>query len=123
MDVDHKSFVGIIQRPQKRRLLPVAAIGPNPPKAQSPGAGCAHHVQGMLGLRFQLPRTGRDARLIAALRIVDPLLRKVEPHVDRGLLLSIRQHGKDRHLAIVDLTQPATPLPRHPNRLVALLDE
>jgi len=37
--------------------------------------------------------------------------------------LPVRQDAKHRHLAVVDLAQPARPLPRHADRLIALLGE
>jgi hypothetical protein len=55
--------------------------------------------------------------------VVDPALRQVEPHVDRRVPRAVGQHGKHRHLTVIDLTQPAAPLSGHANRAISLLDE
>ena len=68
-------------------------------------------------------RPRRHAARVATCRVLDPALRQIKPHVDRRMPLAVGQHAEYRDLAIVDLAQPPGPLPRHPNRAVALLGE
>jgi hypothetical protein len=123
MDVDDEHLACIIERPQERRFLAVAGIGPDPAEAPPVRPRRPHHVQSVLALRCQLARRGRNARLLAPRLVLDPCLGKIQPHIDGRVPLPVRQDAKHRHLAVVDLAQPARPLPRHADRLIALLGE
>ena len=62
-------------------------------------------------------------RPLATLRILDPAVGQIEPHVDRRVPLAVRQHAEHRDLTIVDLSQPPRPLPGDAHRAIALFGE
>jgi hypothetical protein len=123
MHVGDEHLAAILKRAQERRLLAIAGVKARPVEALAGSARRAHDVEGMLALRGQLPCRHRNASLIAAPRILDPHLGKIKPHIDRHVVAAVRHHPKHRDLAVVDLAKPARPLPRHPDRALALLGE
>jgi hypothetical protein len=54
---------------------------------------------------------------------VDPALRKVKPDADGSRSVLAIQDAEDGDLAVLDLSQPPAPLPRHANGEVSLLLE
>ena len=123
MHVGNEHLALIRQRPQERRLLAIAGIDPHPAKAPPLSPRRADHVQSMPALRLQLPGRFRNAGSRTPRPILDPCLGKIKSHVDRRVPLPVRQHAKHRNLAVVDLAEPARPLPLNPNRTHALLEE
>ena len=74
----------------------------------------------MAGLELDLPR---DTRLLAPGPVLGPLLREVEPDVDQGMFDPRDISHVDTDLAVLDLAEPAAPLPGDADRLVPLLGE
>src|SRR5271169_5688791 len=64
-----------------------------------------------------------DATLLPPLLILCPLLVEIQPHVHQGVLLSRNVSQVDAHLAVVDFSVTATPLPCYAHRILALLSE
>ena len=60
-------------------------------------------------------------RLAAACRVARPFLRQVKPIAHRQAGLAVGKRQRDRRLAVVLLAQLAAILPRHPDRVLALL--
>ena len=63
------------------------------------------------------------ARLLASLFVLRPLLGKKQSRIDQGLPLARNISHADRHLAVVDFSQPAAPLPRDADGIFPRLGE
>jgi len=63
----------------------------------------------------------RHAGLAPPFRVVGPALGQVEPIGDRQTGLLVGEGERHRHLAVVGLAEDAAVLPRHPDRVLALL--
>ena len=72
VDFRHKDLPLGGQRPQKSRLLAVAAVEPHPGKTQAPLAGFPHQCQRQLALAPKNLLVRRDSGGLAAQRIVRP---------------------------------------------------
>jgi len=86
-----------------------------------------------MGLLHQLPRQLRlgpepalglrDGGRLAALRVLHPVLRQVEPGAGQGNAVAAGQGREDAHLAVVQLAEATVVLALHSGGLVALLGE
>ena len=65
----------------------------------------------------------RDPTFLAALPVLGPLPGQVEPEVDQGMLGIADVAQEDADLAVLDLAEPAAPLPLHADRGGSLLGE
>ena len=103
--------------------VPCHTRHPVPPR-RSAGrrrARLLHHGQRMLGLRAGHDLRLRDAGLPAALSVLDPFLRQVQPAIDRDLPLGAARGSEHPGLTILQLAQSAAPLARHAGRVLTLL--
>ena len=123
MHVGDEHLAGVVQRAQEGGLLAVAAVDADPSEPHPARPRRAHDLQRQLRLRAQLPHGHRDPGPVAALRVFDPALWQIEPHVDRRVPLAVGQHREHRDLAVIDLAQAAAPLPGNTHRVLPLLGE
>jgi hypothetical protein len=80
------------------------------------------HLQGQLVPGPEAHRLG-DAGLSAPLFVLGPFLGQVETDIDQGVLAAADVGEVDADLTVVDLAQPAAPLPLHADGGVALFGE
>jgi hypothetical protein len=110
MDIGDKHLLHVVQRPQKGWLLAVPGIDADPFKPHPPRPGLTHDIQRTDAFRGLCARICRDTGPVASRRVVDPALRQLQPHVNRGMALSVSQHAERRNLAVC---RPCPgPLPR-----------
>src|ERR1700675_3965399 len=72
--------------------------------------------------RLKADRAG-NAGLLATATVTCPLAWHIQTEVDQGMFLGADVGQVDADLAVVDLAQPAAPLPLHADRSGALLGE
>ena len=121
MDIGHESAAQGVEPVQKRRLLTVATVHADIPEVQPPALRRGDHLQCQRGLAAVVPGVLRDGGLRAAQRVVRPGLGQIQPGVHQAGHLPPAQGREHAHLAVVDLAQPAIPLPGDPGRPLALL--
>src|SRR5262249_26208579 len=118
---------GVARHVQDIALLPLAQCraelgGPaelvvaGDPAVGQPGQAPVEQLQGDLPLLTECDLR-RDVALLAAGLVAGPALRQVEPAVERGVAAPGGVGEEDADLAVVDLAEPAAPLPRDPARL------
>ena len=80
------------------------------------------HLQHQLMPRLEANRL-RHSGLGPATLPLGPLLRQEEPEIDQGMIAPPNVAEVNADLAVLDLAEPAAPLPLHADRLRALLGE
>src|SRR6516164_5758184 len=80
------------------------------------------HLQRQLVPRAEADRS-RHAGLLATTFPLSPLLGQVQADIDQGVLAAGDVAEVDADLAVVDLAQPAAPLPLYAHRFAAFLGE
>jgi hypothetical protein len=119
MDIGDEHLIRIVQGPQECRFFAVPSINPHPFEPHPAGTRLTHDIPCMFAFGRQLACVSRDAGLITSRRVLNPAVRQVKSHINRRMVLSVRQHAEHRHLAVVDLAQAArnwraTPTERSP---------
>jgi hypothetical protein len=61
----------------------------------------------------------RHSGCLATLSIRRPLFGKIQPSIHQSVFVTRHVSHVDRHLAVVDFAQAATPLPSHTDRLTS----
>jgi len=120
MQVDNKGFTHFIKREAKAGPLAVSRINSNPCVVKIVFPSIAHNFQRKLGFGAKHTILFRNTCPLATLRINRPIFRQVQPGINRCRKSTLHKGTKHRHLAVIDLTQPAQPLARDSDRPPAL---
>ena len=121
MKVYDEALAHSIQFEAKSGAFPIAGIRPDlaVPKPVLPSVG--NDLKGKLLFGAKDSLGFRNSRFFTTLRILGPLFRKVQLDVNRDCKAVPGKHAEHRHLAVVNLAEPAKPLPGNPDRHRPLL--
>ncbi len=97
-------------------------IVPRHPRVWQQPTLLIQHRQGQLMARLELDGLG-DASLVPAVAILGPFLGQVKPYIGNRMLFSRRISHVDANLTVLNLPQPAAPLPRDAHRHSPFLGE
>jgi len=121
VDITDEFFPVVGQLAEKSRVIAIKAVKTDPFETDPIPSCLKDHLQRLLMLGFEDGLINWDLRLLAAFLILDPLLGKKQPEVNRDGEVSPSECGNNRHLAIVDFAELAAPLPGDTNRFLPLL--
>jgi hypothetical protein len=121
MNLCQKDFSLTLQGLQQRQRLAIQPIHANPLEVKSELSGVAHYFQRQLELGSMDLLRFRNARFIATLRILRPLLGQIQPRINQTDSIPLAESTEDADLAIFLFSKASIPLPRNPNGFIAFL--
>src|SRR5258708_15112487 len=121
MNVGQEGFPLSIQDLQQFQGVPISAVHANPIEANADFAGMPHDLERQFNFGSMDLLRLRNIRLIAAPRILRPLLAQIQPRINQADSIPAADSAKNTDLAIFLFPPSAIPLTRDPYSLVALL--
>jgi hypothetical protein len=121
MNISQEGFSLSVQDLQHFEGVSVSPVHANPLEANADFPGMPHNLECQLNFGSMCLLCLRNTRLIAAPRILRPLLGQIQPRINQADSIPAAEGAKDTNLAVLLLPQPAIPLARDAYRFVALL--
>jgi hypothetical protein len=121
VNVSYENFPLFVQRLQKFQGISVPTVNTHPVKAHPTAARVGDDFLGQIQLgSMDLLRSGYVGA-IATSWVLRPFLREVQSRINETHPIGPSQGTEYSNLAVILFAQPTVPLPRYPNRLIALL--